>query len=908
MSLPDALARSAAVDPGCNVVLEASAGTGKTRVLVERYVNLLRAGVGPEHILAITFTRKAAAEMRDRIIDRLRTASRASAADRARWRDLKDRLGDIAISTIDAFCLSLLREFPLEADVDPAFELADETEVPRLVAESLTHALRVCRGLAAEDDDVALVFAQLGERRLRTGIAALLERRLVAPQALRRFVDAAPTGLTAAAACRRAAERLAGVLNGLPDGAGPFLGDGPVRQPQFAMLAADLRDLSAGVSALALDTRQGQAMFRVLIDRTRAYFLTQNGRPRGDQFGGTGFTGADAVSDAAWKRHRQAAAAIAPAVAETVRAFRRDLNAVMSRGVWRIYAVALDRYTSTLNARALLDFPGVLDLAVQLLRNMDEFARSRFHLEARYRHLLLDEFQDTSRAQWELVAQLVRSWGEGCGAAADALQPSIFIVGDRKQSIYRFRDADVSLLDEAARLIDSLRPEGEARRAISVNFRAVPEMLAFINDLFEAVEKAPERIDGFRYNDADQFPVAGGEAVQPALPLGDDRPLGLIVRESVEATAGSVADEIARLLAQATVRDRVSGAVRAAQPADIAILFRSRDHHREFEKALERRSVSTYVYKGLGFFEADEIQDAVALLRYLAEPRSHLRAAALLRSRIVRVSDPAIARLAPDLAGAILKDPQPGILSELGEADREALGRLRDAAPRWLSWVDHVRPSELFRALLDETAYAYETRGAGLRQARENLKKLRGMVTRFENRGYATLARVAGHLVELAEGEEANAAIDAKDAVSLMTVHAAKGLEFPIVFVVNLNRGSGGVRAPIRVASESGAEASVAIADYQSDADEDALARDREETKRLLYVAVTRARDRLYLSATARDGVCRMGRGSLGEVLPASLKALFTSAATAGPPGMTWPGRGGRAHGFAGAFGARDGG
>jgi hypothetical protein len=112
-------ARRNAVDPSHNIVLEASAGTGKTRVLVERYVNLLRAGVEPDHILAITFTRKAAAEMRQRIIERLKEASRLSEFDAARWRDLKERIGDIAVSTIDAFCLSLLREFPLEADVDP---------------------------------------------------------------------------------------------------------------------------------------------------------------------------------------------------------------------------------------------------------------------------------------------------------------------------------------------------------------------------------------------------------------------------------------------------------------------------------------------------------------------------------------------------------------------------------------------------------------------------------------------------------------------------------------------------------------------------------------------------------------------------------------------------------------------
>src|SRR5262245_44881117 len=206
--VPDAPARTAAIDPMQNVVLEASAGTGKTRVLVERYVNLLRAGVEPDHILAITFTRKAAAEMRDRIVERLREASRLSEFDRARWRELKDRLGDIAISTIDAFCLSLLREFPLEADVDPGFDLADDTEAPRLVAEALDQSLRICRGIAKENDDVALVFAQLGERRLRAGLAQLLDRRLVAPQALRRYLTSGPRDLTATTLCEQAVVRL----------------------------------------------------------------------------------------------------------------------------------------------------------------------------------------------------------------------------------------------------------------------------------------------------------------------------------------------------------------------------------------------------------------------------------------------------------------------------------------------------------------------------------------------------------------------------------------------------------------------------------------------------------------------------------------------------------------------------
>ncbi len=139
----DRAGRERAVDPRYNVALEASAGTGKTRVLVDRYVNLLRAGVDPSNILAITFTRKAAAEMRERIVSTLRAAAERGEIAPARWRELRDRTADIAISTIDAFCLSLLREFPLEADLDPGFSMADETEVPRLVDEALDRALRI---------------------------------------------------------------------------------------------------------------------------------------------------------------------------------------------------------------------------------------------------------------------------------------------------------------------------------------------------------------------------------------------------------------------------------------------------------------------------------------------------------------------------------------------------------------------------------------------------------------------------------------------------------------------------------------------------------------------------------------------------------------------------------------------
>ena len=892
VTLEDAAARAFAIDPANNVVLEASAGTGKTSVLVSRYVNLLRAGVDPSNILAITFTRQAAAEMRARIIRELRTSGEHSRSDQARWRELRDRQGEIAISTIDAFCLSLLREFPLEADLDPAFGMADETEVPRLIQQALDRTLAVSGAVAQEDINVAMVLARLGAGRVRRGLAHLLERRLVAPAALQRFLASGPRGLTARVACARAVTRLAEVMGGVDGGLTRFIADGPLAHPRFKILAGEL----TGLAALA-DAEPETA--RPALDRIRQYFLTRDGTPR-KRF--TPYRSEQCRSVEAWRHHCAAGRRLAPAVDGALAAFDRDVNVLLARGAQRMFAIAVTEYERELAARSVLDFSDLLRRALDLLRQMDEFAQSRYRLESRYHHVLVDEFQDTSRAQWELVSLLIQSWGEGFGLVHDApVPPSVFVVGDRKQSIYGFRDADVAVLHDAAAYIETLRPEGDARRSISHSFRAVPRLLAFLNDLFTAVEKAERPRDGFRFDVADRFPVETDESAAATSPRGhpsalQSSPLGLVLGESAEDCAGRVAGEVVRLLDGATVRDPSVGVLRQATPGDIAILFRSRETHREFQAALESRGIPAFVYKGLGFFDADEIKDYRALLRYLADPTSELRTAALLRSRLVRISDVALAGLAGRLSATLLSRESPPELDALEPADRAILLRLRASAPRWVAAVDRVPPADLLDRVYADCAYAYELRGARLVQAWENLKKMRGLVRRLQNRGFATLPRIADHVDRLS-GDVSNAVVDAFDAVNLMTVHAAKGLEFPVVFLVDLARGTGGAAPAIRLIVDRGdGTPSVSVAPFRSEADDDKRLRDREEMKRLLYVATTRARDRLYLSATL-TGAVKVGFGSFAAVLPQSFLAEL-SAAPGDADQLSWSGPGGRAHTF----------
>ncbi|HEV3214374.1 MAG TPA: UvrD-helicase domain-containing protein [Vicinamibacterales bacterium] len=880
---PDDEARHRAVDPAHHVVLEASAGTGKTHVLVDRYLNLLLHGVDPANILAITFTRKAAAEMRARIVKALRERAPRSPEERALWAEMRDRSADIAISTIDAFCLSLLHEFPLEADLDPGFDIADETQVPRLMEEALDRALDIGRGLAKTDEYVRLLFAELREPRIREGLAGMINRRLVVEGALERALQAGPRDLTAAKACAQAFVRLRDVFAGLTGGMEAFLGSGPVLERRYEMFAADMRRLAAG-------SVPDPGLARSLLDRIKSHFLVEGKRPR-QRF--TGYSAEDCRSKAAWKAHLEDIQRIAPGVADALTGFRRDLNAVLSRGVRRIYRIALEQYYATLDAHGVLDFPETLARAVILLSQMEEFARSRYRLEARYHHVLVDEFQDTSRAQWQLVALLIRSWGEGVGLSAHApLEPTIFLVGDRKQSIYGFRDADVAVMKEAAAFVDRLRPEADTRRAISRSFRAVPQLLAFVNDVFADVERNRTRADAFEFDSQDRFPV--GEMPPASAPV-----LGIAAAPTVAGCADIVAAEIKRLLAAGEiVRDPETTHARPMSPRDVAILFRARDSHQEFERALERRQIPSYVYKGLGFFEADEIKDVVSLLRYLASPESNLRAAAFLRSRFVRLSDPALQALAPDIASVLAGFRPPAAAEAFDEEDRLVLATARESMARWLSLVDRLPPAEILELALDETAYLFETRGPRARQARENLKKIRSMIRRVQNRGYATMSRIAEHLDRLADGDDSNAVIDAGDAVSLMTVHAAKGLEFPVVFVVNLSRGTGGRRPAIRVVSDGDAErAWISVGQFQSEADEDAKDRDREETKRLLYVALTRARDRLYLASEVKEGRWRTAAGSLGEVLPLTLRARFESAAVRPEASSTaWVAASGQSH------------
>ena len=496
---------------------------------------------------------------------------------------------------------------------------------------------------------------------------------------------------------------------------------------------------------------------------------------------------------------------------------------------------------------------------------MDEFSQSRFRLESRYHHVLVDEFQDTSRAQWELVSLLIQSWGEGLGLAT---QPSIFIVGDRKQSIYRFRDAEVAVLAASRRATSKRcgRPAARGARSAAASAR-FPSCSSSSTSCSRKCRSRAARADDFTYGEADRFPVdtvarrLAGAARCSALATGRGRRRLRRRRRRRRST---------RILREETVRDRKTGVPRAARgPGDIAILFRSRASHREFEHELELRGIPTYVYKGLGFFDADEIKDVSALMRYLADPWSDLRAAAFLRSRFVRISDRGLAALGPKLAAALTG------AGSAGGARRARRRRSARAPARSRAHVRHWLRAGRSRAASRSDRAAAPGDRVRLRAARAPAAAGVGKPqedARARSAGSRTAAtrrspRIADHLDSLTAGDESNAVH--RGARRRQPDDGPRGERARVPDRLRRQPGEGRQRpaaSDSRHRGRRGEAPSVSVGPFVSDTDEAEREREKHETRRLLYVALTRARDRLYLSSVLKNGVMQPGRGSLAEV------------------------------------------
>lgn len=775
---------------GVDLCVVAGAGTGKTRVLTDRVVHRVTKGrTDLRRLLAITFTEKAAAEMKSRLVRALETAGRKSA---------REEVETAAISTIHAFCARLLREYAVEAGVDPGFRVLDEVASDARQREALAEFVAVTS--AADPAEFAALAELPGEDPADT----LLDVWRAARESGRDLAEfvATPAGMPPRAehldAMRDDIAQAAAVA-GLPKAS-----------------AEKVNAAKSAIAALPVDGAPFDEMARAVL-RVRGSFTT----------------GVAAAVKPWLEQVRASCDALTAVLAEESLA---PLRAQLARAVMALE----ERYSAAKGAGRELDFVDLERRAVQLLDARDDVRAS---VRDRWGEVLVDEFQDVNRLQARLV-DLVRA------------EKRLFVVGDPKQSIYGFRGSDVEVFAERRTAVGA---RGEV--SLAQSFRSRPEVLAVVNHVFAAGFELGAPLTAGRTFAARTSPCAElfvAEAVS--------------ARDGRNAEAAWIAERIAALvegpdaLRVAAPTDADPLAVRRAEFGDVAVLLRAMTNVKLLERALTACDVPYVVLKGRGFFEAREVVDLANLLACVDNPRDDLVLASVLRSPACGLSDDSLFLLCRArgtnraLADVIDGAPVEGLV----ERDAAALARFVAA---WRS-LRAMRASAPVADLVERalTATRLETLALARpngRQRAANLRKVRALARAADADGRSDLRTFLRTVRELREREvretEAPVAGGASGAVSLLTVHAAKGLEFPVVFVPDLGREEGGVRSSIATHARDGLGLR---GHFDGGPFEDVkpwgfvrveeanAARERAESDRLLYVAMTRAEEHLVLTTS----------------------------------------------------------
>ena len=884
-------------DLGTTFLLEAGAGTGKTSVLVDRYVRCVldeELGTGDVRtVAAITFTEKAAGELRQRVREEFeaRAAGAVAGSDAAAAIERAlAALDDAPISTIHGFAGRLLREFPVEAGVDPAFEqldgLGSDIESARLWEEWLTE-------LAAGDPFEGAVEEAAG-RRVRDWLTRLL-RVGVRLDAVRELA-VGPKGVFG--------ERYD--LDPAP---------GPPSEPDLVAgllgLATTLASLSAFCATACFDRADnGFAAAMTLVEGCEA-LLTEPPADL-DQLAAALFAlpaktnasapgGNKANWDAPAGGKDELLARYKAAVAVVIDL--RDAYADYVTGLAVAVADSFARWAGHVQVSlGLLDFTDLLGRLRDLLAD-DLVARRA--LQQRFRYLLVDEFQDTDPLQAQSVFLLCEQEPRAIDWREVVLKPGkLFIVGDPKQSIYRFRRADIALYDQVKRLVDGQPGGTGVVTAISQNFRTTPAAVAWVNNVFADVfdrDKAEGRQPGYQWVEAYRPPADGPRV---AVLLG--REYGPGGAGEADAARLDEARALAALLlsmhgadaARWHVQDRgaVGGAPPDVEPArpprwgDVALLFRATTGLETYEQALRAAGVPYRVDGGKTYFARREVADALLCLRAADDAADGPALYGALHSSFFGFSD-------DDLflfwAAGGRFDLFAGEQPSAHEAIVAALGTLRALHERRVEWEPHEMAAELVR-LAHGIEFLAAT-GAGAPQAIANLEKLVERARAFSAAGGGGLGAFLSWAAEAGDAaDEGESQVDDEgDVVHLLTIHKAKGLEYPIVVLLGgALGGSGRGGEPIvdrvarRLAIKLKAELPGAAArDLEPRAYTALNEREKEmsasEARRLLYVAATRARDRLVVSCfgkltTAKGDPASVLLGAIAGALPVPSSAAPT--------------------------------
>jgi ATP-dependent helicase/nuclease subunit A len=871
-------AQTFAADPAASAWVEASAGSGKTKLLTDRLLRLLLAGVPPGRILCLTFTKAAAAEMATRLALRLGEWAIADdpklaemlqkltgaipgreglAAARRLFVEVLEQPGGMRISTLHGFAQSLLRGFPLEAGLAPQFAVMQEQDGRALLARERDALLA---GGAAQD-----ALAVLAKYQAPTRFAEVINTMAGASSKVLEAVQ----NRQGIAGLRAALARKLGILPGEEDETAieAAVIDAPeaenLRAATKLLLAGGKQDVGHGQKLavwFALPDAQRiakhadwRSIFITGDDTVRIKLATQKLGARQDEINN-------------FMRHegeRQL-------VLDGKRAAARVLAASMA--LFAIGTPVLRRYQAAKENAGLLDYDDLIAGARKLLDNPGS-AWVLFKLDDGLDHILLDEAQDSNPDQWDIVHALSAEFFAGLGARDE--QRSIFAVGDQKQSIYAFQGADVERFKDAKGHYEGIvKAAGLEFRPVplDVSFRSTEPVLALVDAVFaDAPARDGVAPDATLRHYADRAGHAGSVELWPILQTAKaDAPpdwappeQAVAAEGAAPALAAALAQRIKRMIEHETLPARVEKGREDAQPhgrrirpGDILVLLRARKRG-GFAPALVRELKKLSIPVGgidrMVLANELAVQDMLALAAWLLLPDDDLNLAALLKSPLIGLDEEALFKLAHGRDKSTL---HAALMTHRGSAT--ALGRVADWLSGQAAQLDFITPYGLFADVLGAPGPLDPRAGRARMLARlgpdagDPLDELLNAALEHEKLNPPSLQGFV-HWLRQGGAEIKREAEAAGDVVRIMTVHGAKGLQAPIVILPDTTRKAqdrttlrwfedGGEDLPVWAPQVKGFEAPALATQRQAD-----QAKDDREDHRLLYVALTRAEDRLII-------------------------------------------------------------
>jgi ATP-dependent helicase/nuclease subunit A len=883
MSRPDDATRvlqAKATDPARSVWVTANAGSGKTFVLSRRVIRLLLSGTEPSRILCLTFTKAAAAEMARRVFDELGRwtalsdvelsdaiaelegmppAPRRLVAARRLFARALDTPGGLKIQTIHAFCERLLHQFPFEANVPGHFEVLDD----RTATELKDEARRMVLARAAAEPHgtfgaaLATIVARVSDRTFEDSLEQFIDAR----DRLRTWIAAAD-GIESSLAGLKAT---LGVEQSAAELRGSFVADS-------ALDLAEARRLVDRLSASGTNDQKSAERLRPFVEAAEVaarhqalidFFFTDEGKPRSAP-----------VTKKFAKDWPGLEDLLAGEGARLAALRQRILTAElfeMSAAMLRLADSAIAEYQRLKASRGALDFEDLIVGTANLLARVDADRWVHYKLDRGIDHVLVDEAQDTSPRQWQVISSLVGEFFAGEGAAGGRLR-TLFAVGDEKQSIYSFQGAVPAWFAYKQREFALVARGGNyawENAELHISFRSVPKVLAAVDAVFAeaAMHRGLNALPAPTIHNANRHAAPGRVLLWPVETAPEKQParnwtdaLDHLGDESPEVKlARRIAATVAGWLARRELLDApdAKGAPRPIRAGEILILTRSRGALTDaINRELKHREVPIAGADRLHLGEHIAVMDLVAAAKVALLAEDDLTLAAVLKSPLIGLDDDALFRLAHGRIGSLWQ--------ALAAASEPAFVAAREKIERWQRRADRHDPHAFFAAILaaDGGRHALRTRlGA---EADDVLDEFLAQALAYEQ---ANTPSLQGFLAwfEATDTEVKRDLDAARDEVRVMTVHGAKGLEADIVFLVDngtLPVIANYVSSVVPLKADAGSLTPVPVVwNYSTPAMPEGVLqrtseqkeRDEEEYRRLLYVGMTRARDRLYVVGMSKQ-------------------------------------------------------